>query len=89
MGFSINFLQTIPVLEGFREGRDSTGVGDSGNISEFGFGVSQRDSLRENNSLTNNNVVTNRERRDSLRSQNDFSSIRPSVYPTMHVSHKS
>jgi hypothetical protein len=87
VGFSINFLQTIPVLEGFREGRESTGVGESGNMSEFGFGVSQRDSLRENNSLTN--AVANRERRDSGRSQNDFSSIRPSVYPTTHVSYKS
>ena len=77
------------MLEGFREGRESTGVGDSGNMSEFGFGVSQRDSLRENNSLTNNNAIANRERRDSGRSQNDFSSIRPSVYPTTHVSNRS
>jgi hypothetical protein len=45
VGFSINFLQTIPVLDGFKDSlKENNSIADSGNASEFGFGISQRDS---------------------------------------------
>ena len=77
--FTINFLQTIPVVDPFKDSlKENNIIGDSGNNSEFGFGISQRDSL------TNN--YGNKDRRDSLRSQNDFSSMRPSIYPNNQLS---